>query len=153
MIRKSTLILVITISILISYGGCNGNDGSMPPEFDPVECRGCPCDFETPPMTAECWVTSTQAPNFFIAESDCFLWTNPGSGDPPHFDTTLKITESKCEVSSDHPACRSFLPVGDISSKEELEACVSCLEQYVTALHAAGFPISGFGPPFKCNFK
>jgi len=35
MVRKSTLALIITISILMSYGGCDGDGGSTMDEAPP----------------------------------------------------------------------------------------------------------------------
>ena len=91
MMRKSTLVLIIAISALMFYVGCDDNDGGggntlldnihqgppilpdggvTPPEAGegpPLSenCKNCPCPFFNVPMSKECWPRNLDPSNPF----------------------------------------------------------------------------------------
>jgi hypothetical protein len=77
MMRKNTLVLIIVISGLMFYAGCDDGGGEgQGRQVAGVQCPGggvppeecdpnrCPCDFYDVPMTEQCWGSLGISPTF-----------------------------------------------------------------------------------------
>ena len=169
MVRKAILVLLIIITVLMSYGGCDGDGGGdgieptpMPeasptPQPSPEGCFNCPCDFFSVPMTEDCWEEPEFRPEEAHGVSLCSLV--PFSA---FFGFGMAILpESQCSGGG-HGCCVIF-PDGEnpndncaapdviefLTSADQVEDCRTCLEEYATELNDAGITVTG-GPPYVC---
>jgi hypothetical protein len=108
MMRKSTLVLIIAISALMFYVGCDDNNGGgggqaaptptptaspppgegVPPPSRPAACDNCPCDFFNVPETSDCWSLGL-TPN-------------------PTFETQANEQGASCEIGLNNPDAMVF---------------------------------------------
>jgi hypothetical protein len=178
MVRTSALIIVMTISVFMLYGGCNGDNvlttdeappGAEAPAGQSPECQNCPCKYFEVPMTEDCWGEPSDA-RFTIALEQ---------GDPPRLDScTCRVNRPdrlgglsvQIFAPSDRPPnteCTSTLVGGCTTGAPEADtcpghprvrrniignqnaACRTCLEQYAMELNASGIMVTG-GPPYIC---
>jgi len=169
MVRKSTLALIITISILMSYGGCDGDGGGQgqgaPGGGVPEEaCDICPCDYFSVPMTTGCWVSDDMGPTFDpgdegIPGERCSLYPTDlgfGNGIAVFSELAFACPESErcCRITSlNSDTCdRPNETVGHLSI-DEVRACQACLEEYATELNESGIAAVSAGPPYTCITK
>lgn len=151
--RKSAVIFVFTIIILISYGGCNGNNGGMSMS-SPTACDDCPCPFNRVPLTADCWSREADSNIFGSGSSDgeCVLINISEGSTNPRTDLFTGLGGPEigffCGVESTIPLTCGFTFVSNLTSFEA-EACRICLGQYSEALNVFGFPVNN-GPPYRC---
>ena len=151
--------------------------GGVQPPTESAECQKCPCKYFEVPMNADCWVSPPRdtdevpahsLPPFFDAEtkSTCLVLSGDAftvngyefsSGDPIPMVCLYgtKYSADLCDAPSEQPPN----PRGAIrirfTTEEEIDACRSCLEQYVTFLHVRLNDELGVGvmngPPFACK--
>jgi hypothetical protein len=171
MVRTSALIIVMTISVFMLYGGCNGDNvlttdeappGAEAPAGQSPECEMCPCKFFDIPMTEDCWVDRTELPPRFLSSTQiqdngiaCSLVQNFLSStyarvalthpQPNSTRTFCSTTTSNRDI-CDGPPSREI----NLRGSGEIAACRTCLEEYATALNESGVSVSG-GPLYLCE--
>lgn len=152
-IKKSAVLFVIAVSIFMSYGGCNGNNGSMRMPSN-TACDDCPCPFNRIPLTTDCWSREADSNIFGSGSSDgeCVLINISEGTTNPRVDLFTGLGGPDlgffCGVESTRPMVCGFAFQSNLTSFEA-EACRICLGQYADALHAFGFPVNN-GPPYRC---
>lgn len=119
MIRKTTLILFTTAIIIMSYGGCDGDNERMS-LLNSNACRECPCEFQFVPQSEECWVpldNNERLENIFsprftnenVNDRDCSLYAEPTTVGRCTGRTSLIVEEAtdttpaRCEIRSTNP--------------------------------------------------
>ncbi|MGH7802460.1 MAG: hypothetical protein ACREOW_17865 [Thermodesulfobacteriota bacterium] len=164
MMRKATLALVITISALMFYTGCDGDgEGEAAPPGSGDPCLSCPCRYFDVPMTEACWLLrppppsdhTNGRPHFRIIETlpsptpqlyECLLGRDPTEGlrDPTYISyfTPNDLTDDgfrpECEIHPMRgctPCQRCNTVIRSLNGLAEVDACRSCLELYARELN------------------
>ncbi|MGH7799598.1 MAG: hypothetical protein ACREOW_03090 [Thermodesulfobacteriota bacterium] len=126
---------------LFPFASCKAAARFQQAPRPPEPCQGCPCNFFEVPFTEECWPTgATHA--FFTDVDECLIDT---FGQP----VRQGVQGSSCtNEHTGQPGCPNPDQV-IILEPEQVNPCVSCIEEYATALNDSGITVFG-GPPYIC---
>lgn len=148
--------------------------GGVQPPTESAECQQCPCKYFQVPTTADCWVSPPRdtdevpahtIPPFFdsSSQSDCLVLSGDAfTANGYEFDRDegivclygTKYSADLCDAPSQQPP-KPRDPIHISITEQQLDACRSCLEQYVTFLHVRLHDELGVGvmngPPFACT--
>jgi hypothetical protein len=172
MVRKSTLIIVMTISVFMMYGGCDGDGESMMDEAPPGAeapagqshaCEVCPCKFydgvDELPMTEACWGSEV---GFHPRPRRPFPAFCELSTARNNAFTHILIQffpshqQWMCIYSSRIPDADCGNVDGPIHKEitfSEAAACIACLEQYTSALSESESGPHVCCEPYNCNIQ
>jgi len=135
---KKSYILIILISFLVI----------SPKLYAQVEC---PCDFESVPLTPECWNDPFQGdPDYTETEDSCDV-RNSGRGRAIVLFLDLSGAMMRCGINTRRVGDACGPGVSNIPlTPEEVKACQCELLAYTSALNEVeGIEVSG-GPPYEC---
>ncbi len=153
MMRKSAVALMIVISGLMFYAGCDDNDGGgggSDPCADLAAVAECPCDYFKVPMTTDCWggeFCSCENIDFTPCESSqcdllpdddgCELSEPVGEG-ARFANTAIRGGDGlSCSVGftlgNIAPSC-NVQEIKNVTSEAQFETCLCRLAQYTTEL-------------------
>jgi hypothetical protein len=167
--RKSTLVLIIIISGLMFYVGCDSDNGSsgagapgagVDPCAELAEAAECPCDYSTVPNTPECWdfnpkfqrCDTTQCESTEPQESQQCALTQDVEGESQGIFAFQQGSDRMCVFDlSSIEQCDFAMNGANRLTDEEWATCLCRVAQYANELSKTGVVITDSGPPFSCE--